>query len=286
MSKKPLSKQVGLWDNAQNNSELQQTENSIGEIKRCLNKDSELQKMINNGKLLLKVRGSVAKSTNVTEASDLDLHLIFSKDYKLKECKDYVHDVLIKGFGNNDVTRKDLAISVKPSINRVSTDILVCKVVDDDRVDALSDTTKKEVPFYPTIDEKNINQLNAGCANNYSKMVRTYKGLKNEMFKSKKYNHYITSFMIECLIYNVNHTLFDIARYINEKNNELKYKKMFLDIKATIFSVQLNDFIKADEYREINGKKKLFENKKHWETVKDFFLDVNDYLREEYDVNL
>lgn len=286
MNKKQLSKQIGLWDNAQNSSEQQQTKNSIGEIRNCLNKDSELQRLINNGKLLLKVRGSIAKSTNVTEASDLDLHLIFSKEYNLKERKDYVYDVLKKGFGNNNVTRKDLAISVKPNINRVPTDILVCKVVDDDRVDALSDTTKKEVPFYPKIDEKNINQLNAGCANNYSKMVRTYKGLKNEMFKRKTNSHYITSFMIECLIYNVNHTLFDLARYINERNNEFKYKKMFLDIKATIFSVQLNDFEKAYEYLEINGKKKLFEDEKHWQSVKDFFLDVNDYLREEYDVNL
>lgn len=285
MSKKSLGKQIGLWDNAQDKSELQQTENSIGENKRFLNKDSELQKLINNGKLLIKIRGSIAKSTNVTEASDLDLHLIFSKEYNLKERKDYVCGVLKKGFGNNNVIRKDLAISVKPSINRVSTDILVCKFVDDQRVDALSDITKKEVPFYPTLDEKNINQLNAIYNNNYSKMVRTYKGLKNEMFKNKKYNHYVTSFMIECLLYNINSERYDISKYSDEKPIENKYRKMFLDIKATIFSVQLNDFDKAKDYKEINGKKKLFENKKHWQATKDFFIDLNTYLRDEYDVN-
>lgn len=285
MSKKPLGKQIGLWDNAQDKSELQQTENSIGEIKRCLNKDSELQKLINNGKLLLKIRGSIAKNTNVTEASDLDLHLIFSKEYNLKERKDYVYDVLKKGFGNSNAIRKDLAISVKPSINRVPTDILVCKAVDNQRVDALSDITKKEVPFYPTLDEKNINQLNASCKNNYSKMVRAYKGLKNEMFKSKKYNHYVTSFMIECLLYNVNTELYEISSYSDEKSIENKYRKMFLDVKATIFSVQLNNFEKTHEFKETNCIKKLFENKKHWQAAKDFFIDLNTYLRDEYDIN-
>lgn len=287
MSKKPLSKQIGLWDNATKKSENQQIKNSIGEIERCFNKDSYLKKLIDENKLEINIRGSFSKRTDITQASDLDLHLVFSKEFDLKKKKNYVENTLKKYFGGEYVERKNLVITIEKNDNRVTTDILICKKTDDNHeIKALDDNNGEFVLFYPEIDEDNINKLNATCNDLYSKMVRAFKGLKNEIYEAKSSSIYITSSMIECLLYNVNHSLYkDMDKYEKEQCEEQKYRKMFVDVKNTLFSAQLANYSTSKDYYEINGKKYLFKDENDWEDARNFFNNVNSYLSENYEIN-
>jgi len=288
MAKIPLSKQIGSWDNAQDEKDKQQTNNAIGEIKRCFNSDSNLIRIKNKGELEFKVTGSIAKSTDITIASDLDFLVIISNDYDFVKYKDYIENLLINKYGSESVRRGALSITVIGTTNRTKANIVPCKRIDANQVDALNDKTQKQILFFPDVDIRNVNILNGQNNSNYSKMVRSYKGLKNEMldegFDSARS---IPSYMIECLLYNVNHDLYDINNksYSNVTSKEQKYRKMFLDIKGGIFSDQLHDYEHGQQFSEINGKKDLFRNEKQWQETRAFFEDINDYLRSNYDIN-
>lgn len=283
----PLSKKIGVWDNAQKNSEIQQRENTIGEMKRCINKNTYLQSLRNKNELEFKIRGSISKGNDVTENSDLDLHIIVSKRHNLMQMKNTVYNQLKTCFGKKNVIRNDVTFSIMANINRIKTDVLVAIRHDEKMIYGLHDSNGKKVEFYPDVDEKNINTLNSQYNHNYSKMVRTYKGLKHEMSKQgyAKSSNRVTSFMIECLLYNCKHTLFDINKYSDCENNEQKYRKMFLDLKSAIFSSQLASYEASKKHSEINGEKKLFTKKKYWETTRRFFEDLNKHLKSNYDVN-
>lgn len=280
-----LSKKIGYWDNAQNNSEIQQRNNTIGEIKRCLNMDSNLLRIKNQGNLEYSVRGSISKGNDTTLSSDLDLHVIFSNNYELSDCKDYVYKILRNHFGSSNVIKNRITFSLLANINRIKADILVGVREDDKKINALN-SSGEVVPFYPDIDESNVARINSEYRNNYSKLVRTYKGLKHEM----ENNNYLScnkvpSFIIECLLYNCKESLYDIDNYESEVGNESKYRKMFMDLKACIFSAQLASYDLGKEYLEINGRKVLFRSETIWNNIRTFLEDINAYLKENYKVN-
>lgn len=91
----------------------------------------------------------------------------------------------------------------------------------------------------------------------------------------------IPSFMIKCLLYNIPEHLFNNETY-EGYDTETKYLKMFLDIKATIFSQQLKDWETGCRFLEINGEKDLFINKKQFTKTREFFENINLFLKKQY----
>ena len=79
---------IGVCDNVQEQSERHQRVNAIGEIQRCVNRESNLMKIKNQGNLELKVRGSISKRDDNTKNCDSDLHIIFENTYDLSDCKE------------------------------------------------------------------------------------------------------------------------------------------------------------------------------------------------------
>lgn len=276
--KKPLSKQIGLWDNASNIADQQQRDNAYGEVKRCLNSDSELLKLINKKEVQIYEHGSFDRNSDVTGASDLDMHVAWQNGDILK-LKDYIENLLAKQFGRGNVERKSLTIKVKGHGNRMTTDILPCKFIDDSKVVGYSEQIKREIDFYPNQDVSGKNALDGKTANNYSRMVRSFKGLKHEMHKSGIV--VIPSFMIECLLYNISESIYLNSSYAGMPQ-EQKYLKMFVDTKNAIFSQQLKSWEEGKQWLEINGKKPLFFNEGHFNRVVEFFSKISPYIKNKY----
>lgn len=276
-----LSKQIGVWDNASKKADKQQKENAYGEIQTCFMSDSSFHQCYQKGTLKIYEHGSFACNNDITGASDLDMHVAF-KSADIPNLKKYLQELLVKKYGKNNVKRNNLTLTVKGHANRVSTDILPCRSrKNESKVTAYSDKNSTEIDFFPKEDKDNINRLDAECNHNYSKMVRAYKGLKHEMVLAGCKG--IPSFIIECLLYNVPEHLYKNENYpglmVEERN-----LKMFLDIKATLFSDQLKDYESGQKWREINGYKSLFHDKNHFNLIREFFVNVNFYIKESYEL--
>jgi hypothetical protein len=278
MSKKPLSKQIGVWDNASNQADKQQIKNAFGEIKRCLLSNAEINNYNSRGELKIYEHGSFVCNSSIKQASDLDMHVALARA-NFPAWKDTVERVLVGTFGRKSVKRKKVAITVIGHENRADTDVLPCGFYDNQNgVVAYSDAQNRKVKYFPKEDKSGIREMDVDTDNDYSKMVRVYKGCKQEMIQDGIDG--IASFMIECLLYNLPNSLFVYDNY--EGTTEDIYLKMFIDSKNALFSAQLNTWEKAQAYYEINGEKPLYQNENHFNRTREFFENMNAYIRKNY----
>lgn len=280
-NKKPLSKQIGLWDNASDNADKQQRNNAYGEIKRCLNSDPELQKLIYKKELKIYEHGSFDRNSDITGASDLDMH-IACQNGNVLNLKNYIENLLIKQFGRKNIERKSLTLKVLGHGNRTTTDILPCKFLKGDKVTGYSEQINKEIDFFPNQDVNNKNELDGKTDSNYTRIVRSCKGLKYEMYHSGI--SVVPSFNIECLFFNVSEKIYYNSNPAYQGlTEEEKYMKMFIDVKNAVFSQQLKSWEDGKDFLEINGIKKLFHNEEHYDIVRTFFLTISPYIKKHYD---
>ena len=99
--------------------------------------------------------------------------------------------------------------------------------------------------------------MNADSNDNYSKMVRAFKSLRENVYSYAEKDYHILSFAIECVLFRLHHKLFT-KKY--DKNKVEDERKRFLAIEAAVMAL-LENTENFDDITEINGKKVYLKTK-------------------------
>lgn len=277
-NKKSLSEQIGLWDKGP--IDQQQKQNTLGEIKRAFDRNIEMHQLLNSGHLQLNTRGSSVTANESIATNDVDIQAVFSNNESISILKDKCFSLLKENFGEDNVSRHRIAIRIEESINRRSTDLVVCKN-SNGKVIAYNDALQNEVEFSPSLVQKNIEDKNKITNSKYSKMVRVCKSIIVEMVSNGEREIKLKSFAIESLLYNLK------PRLLNRKkrgdDDVTTYRKRFCAIIQSI-EARLKSFESAQKFKETDGISNLFNNQNDYNFVKQYWKDMRKYIKDNYDM--
>lgn len=185
------------------------------------------------------VQGSYANNTNVRTESDVDLNICYTDafyykipegstkesygltnpvDYSAQAFKDDIEKVLVDYFGRSSVTRKNKCLHVSSNTYRVEMDVVPTwryrrynnRWNFDEGVKYYADNWDEVINF-PEQHIENGKTKNSQTCKRYKSLARIIKKLNIEMKESGYYdNPNITSFLLECLAYNLPNTKYMI----------------------------------------------------------------------------
>lgn len=248
---------------AQPASETEETklERAIEAVKRALGNSD----IILSDKYEIFGQGSYANNTNVRNNSDVDINVCYTaayyyelpkgktKDdygfsgnvqYSYSEFKNDIERMLVTYFGRNNVIRKNKCIHIQENTYRTEIDVVPTwehRTYIGENNDPynfyrgvkLWSDDGEEVINYPKQHKNNGINKNTNTQKRYKRLVRILKNVNIKMADSGFYkNINITSFLIECLMYNYpnnalatsiydwNSILQDVIRYFWNKTRE------------------------------------------------------------------
>lgn len=225
---KYTEQQLQAWTAALSPTEEQRAENTIKMIKSAIDASDNLRAM----DIEVFTQGSFANNTNVRSDSDVDV-CVMLKDtffYDLPEGKsasdygitpssmtfqryrDLVKNALEDKFGASYVADGNKSLKIRENTYHVQVDVVpafqyrrytttVGRYHEGTRFYAKDGS---QVTNYPKVHIKNGTDKNNRTNYKYKKLVRIMKHVKNEMVDDGKTNgDKITSFLVECLVWNV-----------------------------------------------------------------------------------
>lgn len=288
----PLNEQQLIsWSSPVGTSEDQKCKNAISQVNTAIR-----AKFGNDVSVFL--QGSYRNNTNVRQDSDVDIvvrhdgyffpdlqrlneeqKMIYhanhpSSSYTFAQFKDEVEQVLRNTFGT--VTRKNKCVFVPGNSNRVNADVVPCfklkRFANETRIEA------EGIQFYAD-DGTTINSFpeqhyangvtkRSATGQMYKKIVRIFKKLKSEMVEANSISDkLVSSFVIECLVYNVPNDHFVSGNYSQSLKNVIT--RIYND---------MDDAAKGNEYVEVSELKWLFRGTdRSMISVKDFMLKCWQY---------
>ena len=274
------------WTKPASNSEEIKLANSERMVKEAIKEDDTLKKMT----IDTFGQGSYANDTNVKLDSDVDINVRLSdtvflqvptdkkkedfgysdSDYTFQEYKKAVYNALVNKFGKTEVVWEDKCLTVKGNSYRVVTDVVpTFKYMRHDSVTSKVEGTKfiadsgKSIINYPIQHIQNGKNKNANTAKSFKRLTRIHKRLLYKMMDDKiKVSENITSFLLECLMWNLPNTIY---------NNNHTWTEI---LKKSIIYLyeQTKEESTCKEWGEVSELLYLFIGRK-W-SIK----DVNDYL--------
>ena len=275
-----------IWTKPPSNSEDTKLANSERMVKEAIKEDDTLKKMT----IDTFGQGSYANDTNVKLDSDVDINVRLSdtvflqvptdkkkedfgysdSDYTFQEYKKAVYNALVNKFGKTEVVWEDKCLTVKGNSYRVVTDVVpTFKYMRHDSVTSKVEGTKfiadsgKSIINYPIQHIQNGKNKNANTAKSFKRLTRIHKRLLYKMMDDKiKVSENITSFLLECLMWNLPNTIY---------NNNHTWTEI---LKKSIIYLyeQTKEESTCKEWGEVSELLYLFIGRK-W-SIK----DVNDYL--------
>jgi signal recognition particle GTPase len=238
-------------------------------------------------------QGSYANNTNVRLNSDIDINLrytggyyfnlppdvteedvniahIGSSGYSYSEFKDDVETALVNKFGRSEVVRNDKCITVKANTNRIETDVVPTwnfrryskngKYVLGAKF--WSDKGQATVNYPKQHIENGINK-NSNTYRRFKRLTRLHRKLRYKMIDDgENVSDNITSFLLECLVWNVPN------RIMNENDSWTDRLKESI---VYIYE-QTKDEETCKEWGEVSELLYLFVGRK-WT-----YQDVNSYM--------
>ncbi len=239
-------------------------------------------------------QGSYANDTNVRLNSDIDINVRYTGGFYFdlpkdtteadvgiadipgasitySKYKNYIEQALVDKFGRDSVVRKNKCITILGNSYRVETDvvptwnyrryskdgsyILGAKFISD---------TSDSVVNYPLQHIENGKSKNSNTSRRFKRLTRIFRKLRYKMTDDgEAVNENITSFLLECLVWNVPNNIF------NDYNNwpdRLKYSIIELYNKTKEEST-------CKEWGEVSELLYLFHSGRKWSRE-----DVNNYL--------
>ena len=190
------------------------------------------------------VQGSYANNTNVRTESDVDLNICYTDafyynipegstkesygftnpvDYSAQAFKDDIEKVLVDYFGRSSVTRNNKCLHVSSNTYRVEMDVVPTwryrryksRWNYDEGVKFYADNWTAVINF-PKQHIENGKTKNSQTSKRYKSLARIIKKLNIEMKESGYYdNPNITSFLLECLAYNLPNTKYMINNILD-----------------------------------------------------------------------
>lgn len=212
-------------------------ENKLNNAERLIREAIAENKELNAMNIDIYGKGSYANDTNVRLNSDIDICVCLSdtvfiqvpKDkkqedfgyrnstYRFSDFKDTVEKALIAKFGKSDVIRNDKCITIKESANRVEADVVPSFEYhrhDDNGSKHIGTKFITDAGYsvinYPKQHIENAKGKNADTQRRYKRLTRIVKRIRYKMIDDgEDVSDKITSFLLECLIWNVPNWIFN-----------------------------------------------------------------------------
>ena len=243
------------WRKPPSDTEETKLANSYKLVKEAIAEDSVLSKK----NIEVFAQGSYANDTNVRLNSDIDINVRLSDTvyydvptgktkedygytdsaYTFEQYKNDVYNALIRKFGAGNITRNDKCLTVKENYARVVTDVVpTFKFNRHEESGATSVGTKfitdegYPVVSFPLQHIANGKQKNSTTQKRFKRTTRLFRRIRYKMIDDGLVvSKNITSFLLECLVYNMpdhifnnNNTWTEILRnaiiYLYEKAGE------------------------------------------------------------------
>lgn len=283
------------WTKPPSDSEETKLSNSERMVKEAINGDSTL-----SGKSTeVFGQGSYANDTNVRLNSDIDINVRYTGgfyyglppntskedfglesaiEYSLEEFKNDVHSALISKFGAGSIERKNKCITVLGNTYRVETDVV--PTWNYRRYDKSGDyvlgtklrlDSGESVVNYPKQHIENGKVKNGRTNRRFKRLTRIYRKLRYKMIDDNfAISDSITSFLLECLVWNIPDSIFNDNDSWQER------------LKASIVHLYecTKDEKKCDEWGEVSELLYLFRGNRKWakSDVNKFLVDAWNYL--------
>ena len=285
------------WTNPLSETEENRVENTIRMIRDAIQSKDELS----NVEFEIFAQGSYANNTNVRQNSDIDICVMLKSSFytnyeegtssadfgytdggmSFDDFREYVIDALRSKFGYASVSPQNKCIDIDANSYHVNADVVPAlqyrdyKIIHSRNKDRFVEGIKffsqtgAQVINYPKDHISNGRKKNNDTNYKFKKLVRIMKHIRNEMVSDGKLNgEIITSFLVECLVWNVPNS--HITKY-DSWNDTLQ------DSIAYLWNV-INDG-NADEWGEVSERLYLFRGRK-WtmQDTKDFLEKMYNYL--------
>jgi tRNA nucleotidyltransferase (CCA-adding enzyme) len=254
-------------------SEETKLSNAEQMVKDAINEDKKLS----SKSLRIFGQGSYANDTNVRLNSDIDINVQFTEgfyfqlldgaeekdvgldklspsSYSYSEFKNDVENALVYKFGRDSVKRKNKCITILGNTYRVETDVVPTWEHRRYRKNGLE---VKGVKFFSDEYDQIINYPEQHIANGkvknndtkkrFKRLTRIHRKLRYKMIDDGvNVNDNVTSFLLECLVWNVPNTIFndygtwterlkESIRYIYQKTREEKDCKEWGEVSELLY---------------------------------------------------
>lgn len=262
------------WSKPVSTSEDQRCQNAITQISAAL-------KAKFGSKISIFLQGSYRNNTNVRMNSDVDIVMRYDDAFypdlqRLSEAEKVTYNAKRTSAGYNfdelkadtqaalkavfttDVERKNKCIQVNGNTYLVTADVIPCFVLK--RFKTLQTIEAEGIKFYSDDKDEIISFPNQHYTNGtdkteqthrlYKRMVRILKTINNRLIHNESISDkLVSSFFIECLVYNVPNGNFVLGNYTQTLRNVIV--KIYEDMKGNA------------DYTEVNQLLWLFSNKNH-----------------------
>ncbi|MED3022344.1 MULTISPECIES: nucleotidyltransferase domain-containing protein [Bacillus cereus group] len=281
------------WSKRASDNEESKCDNALKMIKDAINKSPKLSMY----EFSYIQQGSYYNNTNVRLNSDVDIAVrkkdTFFADYPLGKThedfgnhsssyafEDYrkdIHQALVNKFGAENVELADKCIKIRSNSYRVDADVVPCYEhrrysTDGEYILGNAFKTRKSLKLVKNFPEQHYSngiEKNNRTSRRYKRVVRILKRLRYEL-KEKGYRHEnISSFLIECLVYNAPDDLFNNRTYTEDVQKVLNY---------LIANTALDTYCFL--WTEVSGLLNLFSTEKSYsrDDVNKFLNDSFNYL--------
>jgi len=282
-------KQLISFTKPVSDTEEQKLENAKKAIKDAIYNDPKLSKE----SIEIFGQGSYANDTNVKNNSDIDINVMHygcyyhspiplntkKEDFNLgntpcsysyKDFKDDVEQALINYFRRNKVNRKNKCFSV--GIYDINVDVVPTrkyKRLDPNNiiegVTLFTDNTNQQIINYPKQHIENGKNKNSDTHKRFKWLTRIYKRIRYKMIDDGVIiSNNITSFLLECLVWNVpNHIFNDWNTWTKRLQESMKH--LYNEIENN----------KCKDWGEVSELLYLFHSSRKWSEQ-----DVLDYLEQ------
>lgn len=253
-------------------------------------------------------QGSYANNTNIRLNSDIDINISYKKafyydvpegktgtdyglnnqtTYSFHKFKNNIEYMLAKYYGCSEVIRKNKCITVKGNTNRIQVDVVPTwqyrrydntnnqKYIEG--VILFADDGQK-ITNYPKQHITNGIDKNTQCLRRFKRLTRIFKNIHIFMKKDNYYsNKNISSFLLECLAFNVPSNI-----YVKNTDNYM-WNKILKDAILYLYNSTKEGSSIYKEWGEVSELLYLMKGSK-WDrqTVNDYMLCMWNYLELNY----
>ena len=277
-----------FWTKPPSDTEASKLENAEKLVREAIANDPKLKEKSTE----TFGQGSYANDTNVRLNSDIDINVRYTggfyfdlpKDksredfglnnpssYSYAEFKNDVENALVNKFGRNDVERKDKCITVAENTNRVETDVVPTwnsRRYQENGNYVLGAKFKTDkgswITNYPKQHIENGKDKNSNTLRRFKRLTRIHRKLRYKMIEDGiTVNDNITSFLLECLVWNVPNKIFTDSDTWTER------------LKASIIYLYNNtkEESTCSEWGEVSELLYLIRSTRKWSRE-----DINQYL--------
>lgn len=286
------------WHKPASDTEDTKINHAIDMIKSAISNSNEFDDLTYH----VFIQGSYGNNTNVKSDSDVDVNVMLTstvycsyvdgkedKDYGYSdgtitydEYKNRVIRALENKFNKQDIELGNKSVKISSNSYRINADCVISFQYRDFKVINSTDANKyvegikyiakdgSIVINYPQDHIKNGNVKNTQTNHKYKKLVRIFKRIRNKMCDENLIEKdRITSFLVECLVWNVpNTTITNSSTWNIVIKNSIVY----------LYNAINDD--KCGNWGEVSERLYLFHNGRKWtkDNAKDFLLKMWNYM--------